>query len=163
MARYLPRLRTWASGRLPGRSRSLLETGDLVQEALLRTLKGLDRIQVRGRGGFQAYVRAAILNRIRDEIRWSARRPGPDGVPESLESREPSPMEMAIGADLTARYDRALATLTQTEQELLHLKVELDCDYDEIAAIANRPNREAARAAVARALRRLAEALGEPA
>lgn len=43
MARYLPRLRAWASGRLPMRARSLLDTADLVQETLLRTVEGLDR------------------------------------------------------------------------------------------------------------------------
>src|SRR5262249_14843838 len=67
-ARYLPRLKSWASGRLPMRARSLLDTADLVQETLLRTLERLDQIEVRGPGGFQAYVRSAVLNRIRDQI-----------------------------------------------------------------------------------------------
>jgi RNA polymerase sigma-70 factor (ECF subfamily) len=159
--RYLPRLQAWASGRLPQRARGLLETGDLVQETFLRVLKGLDRVEVRGPGGFQAYLRSAVLNRIRDEIRWKARRPGPDGVPESLESAEPSPLERAVGADLTARYERALATLPPAEQQLLHLRIELDFDYGEIAEMAERPTPEAARKAVARALSHLAEAMGD--
>jgi RNA polymerase sigma-70 factor (ECF subfamily) len=160
MARYLPRLRNWASGRLPMRARSLLDTGDLVQEALLRTLERLDQIEVRGPGGFQAYVRSAVLNRIRDEIRWAGRRPGPDGVPETLESPAPSPLEMAMGADLVDRYERALATLTEEERQLVHLRIELDYDYEEIAGLAGRPSRDAARVAVKRALKRLAEAMG---
>jgi RNA polymerase sigma factor (sigma-70 family) len=160
MARYLPRLRNWASGRLPMRARSLLDTGDLVQEALLRTLERLDQIEVRGPGGFQAYVRSAVLNRIRDEIRWAGRRPGPDGVPESLESRAPSPLELAMGAELVDRYERALAALTEEERQLVHLRIELDYDYDEIAEMAGRPSRDAARVAVKRALKRLAEAMG---
>lgn len=160
MARYLPRLRNWASGRLPMRARSLLDTGDLVQEALVRTLERLDQIEVRGPGGFQAYVRSAVLNRIRDEIRWAGRRPGPDGVPESLESPAPSPLEMAMGAELVDRYERALAALTEEERQLVHLRIELDYDYDEIAEMAGRPSRDAARVAVKRALKRLAEAMG---
>ena len=160
MARYLPRLRTWASGRLPMRARSLLDTADLVQETLLRTLERLGQVEIRGPGGFQAYVRAAVLNRIRDEVRWANRRPGPDGIPESLSSHDPSPLEMAIGADLVDRYERALATLTEGEQQLLHLRIELHYEYDEIAAFTGRASTDAARMAVARALRRLSEAMG---
>ena len=114
LARYLPRLRRWASGRLPIFARSLLDTQDLVQETLVRVLEGLDRIEVRGPGGFQAYVRQAVLNRIRDQVRWAARRPGPDGVPEEMRDPAPSPLEHAIGADVLARYERALAGSTRT-------------------------------------------------
>ncbi len=160
MARYLPPLCSWASGRLPMRARSLLDTGDLVQETLLRTLERLDQIEVRGPGGFEAYVRTAVLNRIQDQIRWANRRPTAEGVEEVLQDPGPSPLELAIGADLVARYERALATLTEEEQRLLHLKIELDYDYDEIAAMAGRPSPGAARMAVKRALRHLAEAMG---
>ena len=68
LARYRPRLERWASGRLPGYARSLLDTADLVQETLIKAMEGLDHIEVRGPGIFQAYVRQAILNRIKDEL-----------------------------------------------------------------------------------------------
>lgn len=157
MARYLPRLRRWASGRLPGFARSLLDTSDLVQETLTRVVQGLDRIEVRGPGGFQAYVRQAVLNRIRDEVRWAARRPGPDGVPESLPDLAPSPLEHAIGADVLARYERGLAALGEEDRQLLHLRLELDLDYQEITAMTGRPSRDATRMAIQRALARLAD------
>jgi RNA polymerase sigma-70 factor (ECF subfamily) len=160
MARYLPRLRAWASGRLPMRARSLFDTADLVQETLLRTLERLDKIEVRGPGGFQAYVRSAVLNRIRDEIRRASRWSGPDGVDESLPSAEPSPLELAMGAELVARFESALAGLSEEEQRLIHLRIELDYDYDEIAAMTDRPSRDAVRMAVKRALRRLAQGMG---
>lgn len=160
LARYLPRLQRWASGRLPSRARSLLDTHDLVQETLMRTVQGLDRIEVRGPGGFQAYVRQAVLNRIRDQVRYADRRPGPDGVPETLADAAPSPLEEAIGADVVARYERAMQELSEDDRELLHLHVELDYDYGEIAAMSGRPSRDAVRMAVQRALRRLAERMG---
>lgn len=160
VARYLPRLRRWASGRLPMHARALLDTTDLVQDTLLHVLQGLSRIEVRGPGGFQAYVRQAVLNRIRDEVRWAARRPGPDGVPESLPDRSPSPLESAIGADVLDRYERALARLDEEDQHVLHLRIELDFDYDEVATMTGRPSRDAARMAVQRALSRLADAMG---
>lgn len=157
--RYLPRLQRWASGRLPSYARSLLDTSDLVQDTLLRVLQGLDRVEVRGPGGFQAYVRQAVLNRIRDEVSWARRRPGPDGVPESLPDRAPSPLEHAIGADLLDRYEQGLAAMDEEDRQLLHLRLELDFDYDSIAAMTGRPSRDAARMAVHRALARLAAAM----
>jgi len=163
VARYLPRLERWASGRLPLYARSLFDTTDLVHETLLRTLEGLDGIEVRGPGGFQAYVRRAVLNRIRDQIRWARRRPGPDGVPESLENRAPSPLESAIGAEVLDRYERALERLGEEERQLLHLRIELAFDYAEIAAMTGRPSPDAVRMAVSRALRKLAEHMGREA
>lgn len=159
-ARFLPRLRRWASGRLPRYARSLLDTEDLVQEALLRTFTGLDRVEVRGPGGFQAYVRQAILNRIRDQVRWAARRPGPGEVPVDLPDPTPSPLEEAIGTDVLARYERALASLPTADQEVLHLRLELHFEFDEIAAMTGKPSRDAARMAVQRALAKLAEGMG---
>lgn len=160
MARYLPRLQRWASGRLPMHARSLLDTADLVQDTLLRVLQGLDRIEVRGPGGFQAYVRQAVLNRIRDEVRWAGRRPGPDGVPDTLHDQLASPFENAVGAEVLDRYERGLAQLDEEDRELLHLRIELDFDYAEIAAMSGRPSRDAVRMAVQRALSRLAEKMG---
>lgn len=159
MARYLPRLQRWATGRLPAYARSLLDTADLVQETLMRTVQGLDGVDVRGPGGFQAYVRQAVLNRIRDQIRWAKRRPGPGELPDDLVDRAPSPLEETIGADVLERYERAMGSLTEDDRQLLHLKIELDFDYAEIAAMTGRPSRDAVRMAVQRALGRLAEAM----
>ncbi|HET9234077.1 MAG TPA: sigma-70 family RNA polymerase sigma factor [Candidatus Eisenbacteria bacterium] len=157
--RYHARLSRWAAGRLPMHARSLLDTSDLVQETLVRVLEGLDRIDIRGPGGFQAYVRQAVLNRITDQVRWAGRRPGPEGIPESLHDVSPSPLENAIGSDVLERYERAFQRLDETERELLHLRIELDFDYDEIATMTGKPSRDAARMAVKRALSRLAEAM----
>lgn len=160
MARYRPRLERWASGRLPRYARSLFDTGDLVQETLLKAIEGLDLIEVRGPGVFQAYVRQAVLNRIRDQVRWARRRPGPDGVPEDLVDVAPSPLESAIGSDVLRRFEQGLTQLTEDERQILHLRIELDFSYEEIAAVTERPSRDAARMAVQRALRRLADIMG---
>lgn len=160
IARYLPRLERWARGRLPRSARSLLDTSDLVHETLLRVIQGLPGIEVRGPGGFQAYVRQAVLNRIRDEVRWARRRPGPEGVPETLPDPAPSPVEHAIGVEVLDRYERALASLEPEDRELLHLRIELAFDYQEIAAMSGRPSRDAVRMAVHRALARLADSMG---
>jgi len=160
MERYRPRLVRWASGRLPVYARSLLDTNDLVQETLLRAIEVLDSIEVRGPSARGVGVRQAVLNRIRDQVRWARRRPGQDGVPETLEDAAPSPLERAIGTETLDRYERALTRLTDDERRLLHLRIELDFSYEEVAAITERGSRDAARMAVQRALRKLADVMG---
>lgn len=162
-ARFLPRLQRWASGRLPDYVRSLVDTTDIVQDTLLRAIQSLDGIEIRGPGGFQAYVRQAVLNRIRDQIRWARRRPGVGGVPETLLDHAPSPLEQAIGADVLQRYEQALAHLDGADRQLLHLRIELDFSHAEIAAITGHATPDGARMAVRRALARLAAEMGHDA
>ena len=162
LARYRPRLERWAAGRLPVRARSLLDTSDLVQETLLRAVGNLGSIEARGPGGFEAYVRQAILNRIRDQIRWARRRSGSEEISESLVDPTPSALDEAIGADVVRQFETGMAQLTEEEQQLLHLRIELDMSYEEIATLMGRPSADAARMAIQRSLHRLAYAMGHP-
>jgi RNA polymerase sigma-70 factor (ECF subfamily) len=159
LGRYLPRLIRWASGRLPRSARSLLETTDLVHETLAKAMAALGRIEENRPGGFQAYVRQAIVNRITDEVRRSRRRPGSNVVLESLVDHSPSPLDNAIGTELFERYERARERLTDEERLFVHLRLELDFSYEESAAMMDRPSRDAARMAVKRALRKLADGM----
>lgn len=160
MSRYLPRLERWASGRLPRYARSLLDTGDVVQETLVRVVQGLRQVDAPGVGCFQAYVRQAVLNRIRDQIRWARRRAGSTEISESVADVKPSPLEQAIGTNVLERYERAIERLTEEERQFVHLRIELDFDYEEIAAVMERPSRDAARMSVRRALAKVAELMG---
>src|SRR5688572_470777 len=72
-ARYLPRLRRWAHGRLPGWAREGVDTQDLVQATLAQVVQHIDTFEPRHEGAFQAYVRQALLNRIRDHVRRGQR------------------------------------------------------------------------------------------
>lgn len=74
-ARHLRPLQRWASGRLPQWARDLTDTDDLVQDTLLRTFRRIDAFEVRGTGALQAYLRQAVVNRVRDELRRKGRRP----------------------------------------------------------------------------------------
>ena len=84
---------------------------------------------------------------------------GSGGGPRLPGGSHASPLESAIGADALERYERALEELTEEERQLLHLRIELDYSYEEIAVITERSTRDAARMAVQRSLRRLAEAM----
>jgi len=155
-ARYLPRLQRWASGRLPRWARDMADTHDLVQETLLQTFKNIGRFEPRGELALQAYLRQAVGNRVRDELRRFARRPGHDPVDEGQPAHSASPLEMAIGNEAAERYERALAALPEADRDLLIARVEMGYTYQELAEALGRPSAEAARKASERALLRLA-------
>src|SRR5262245_22892660 len=159
IARYLPRLHRWACGRLPSYARSLFDTGDLVHETLLTALQALDKIEGRGPGSCQAYVRQAIHNRIRDQVRWAGRRAGSQPISDDMPDRGDSPIEKLIGGELFERYEKATGRLEEDDQLFLHLRIELEFTYEEIASVMDRPSRDAARMGVQRALRKLAQVM----
>jgi len=160
MSRYLPRLQRWACGRLPAYARSLFDTCDLVQEALLKTIQTLDHVEGRGSESFQAYVRQAVWRRILDQIRWAKRRSGSEPVSDNMVDQGLSPLEKVIGMELFERYEKACSRLREEEQLFLYLRIELELSYEEIAEAMNRPSPDAARMGVQRSLRKLAEIMG---
>src|SRR4029077_14434262 len=92
-SRYLPSLRRWAGGRLPHWSRDLMDTDDLVQETVLRAVNGIDRFESRHEGALQAYLRQAVMNRIRDELRRSRRGPAVTELDDKAAAPDASPLE----------------------------------------------------------------------
>jgi RNA polymerase sigma factor (sigma-70 family) len=156
-ARYLPTLRRWASGRLPRWSRDLMDTDDLVQETVVRAVKRIDRFESRHEGALQAYLRQAIVNRIRDEVRRAKRSPIPMELDDNAAASGASPLEAAIGGEAVERYEAALARLRPDEREAIIARLEMDGSYRDIAVALGKPSADAARMAVSRALVRLAQ------
>jgi len=70
--------------------------------------------------------------------------------------RAASPLDEAIGRDAVDRYEAALARLSPTDREAIHLRIELRHDFADIARALGKPSQVAARVAVSRALARLA-------
>jgi RNA polymerase sigma-70 factor (ECF subfamily) len=156
LARYRPRLERWASGRLPGWARDLCDTHDLVQDTLIRAFRGWGRFEARGDGAIGAYLRQAVLNRLRDEIRRVKRQPEREALADGPASVA-SPLEEAVGAETLERYERALARLRDSDREAVVAAVELSYTPQELASVLGKPTANAARVAVIRALQRLAE------
>jgi RNA polymerase sigma-70 factor (ECF subfamily) len=155
-------LRRWARGRLPRWARTINDTADVVQDALLRTFRSLDRFEDRGKGALQAYLRQAVVNRIRDEMRRVAARPADaagDDMPDRLDE-EPTPFDRMLDEEQAARYKHALAMLTEGERLLVVGRLEIGYSYEQLALISDRATAEAARLAVRRAVVKLAEAMG---
>jgi RNA polymerase sigma-70 factor (ECF subfamily) len=160
-ARCLPPLRRWARGRLPAAARGALDTQDLVQDTILNSLRRLDQFESRHEGALQAYLRQAVLNRIRDEARRFSRRPAATELTESQPVDAASPLDIAIGRQGVARYEAALQRLKPADREAIIGRMELQHDYQELDIILGKPNANAARVAVTRALARLMEQLDE--
>jgi RNA polymerase sigma-70 factor (ECF subfamily) len=152
-------LRRWTAGRLPKWARDVADTDDLVQETLLSTLKRIGEFEPRHVGALQAYLRQAILNRIRDELRRKGRQP-PSANLDSVSADDASPLEEAIGREAVERYEGALARLRAEDREAIIARVELGYTYEEMALALEKPSAEAARKAAQRALVRLAAEMG---
>lgn len=162
IARYRPRLARWASGRLPRWARDIADTQDLVQETLFQTFRRIERFENRGDGALQAYLRHAILNRIREELRRWKRRPPRVELDSQAENDDRSPLEEAIGREALGRYERALAALRPEDREVIVARVELGYTNQQIADLLNKPSANAARMAIERAIVRLARAMAAP-
>jgi len=155
--RHLAPLRRYVTGRLPRWARDLADTDDLVQDTLLRTFSKMDAFEVRGVGALQAYLRQAVMNRLRDELRRKGRAPALVDVDEQHLVGQGSPLEEAIGAEAAARYVAALARLEPEEREAIIGRVEMEYSYSDLADVLGKPTADAARKATRRALLRLAE------
>ena len=158
--RCIPALRRWARGRLPSYARDLLDTQDLVQETVVQMLRHIDTFEARHDGALHAYLRQAVLNRIRDEIRKKERRPYQVELPEHQSDGQASPLEIAIGREGVQRYELALQQLRPEDREAIVGRVELQYSYKELATFLGKPSEDAARVAVTRALARLVKEMG---
>jgi RNA polymerase sigma-70 factor (ECF subfamily) len=161
-ARHLKPLQRWARGRLPQWARDLADTDDLVQDTMVQTFRRIEDFKPRHVGALQAYLRQAVLNRIRNELRRRGRQPHlTDADDIEVDSAE-SPLERAIGSEAVERYEQALQRLSPGERDAIIGRVEMGYDYQELAEMLGKPSSEAARKAAQRALVRLARRMAIP-
>ena len=154
-ARYLPILRRVAHGRLPSGARGMADTDDLVQVTLIRALNRVESFEARGEGAFLAYLRRILLTQIRDLTRRAATRPAQIALDADQASRDPSPLENAIGAERLDRYEEALEALSERDRQAVILRLEMGFTYAEIAEALGVASPNAVRMAVVRALARM--------
>ena len=154
--RALPSVRRWARGRLPRYARSDADTEDVVQDAFLRTLRRIKRFQHRTVGGLQAYLRQAVVNRVRDLIRGSKRRGTGTRVDAEPRDWKPSPLEAAIMREQLDRFLEALRRLRPADRQVIVWRIELGYTADEIATKLGK-SKAAAGMTVTRAMTRLAK------
>jgi RNA polymerase sigma-70 factor (ECF subfamily) len=152
-----PRLKRWITGRLPPWYRDLSDTDDLVQDTMVRTLRVLPDFEVRHEAALQVYLRQAVWNRLREEIRRARRRPAIEAIDQAVPDAAASPLEQAVGRAALDRYEAALARLSEDERAAVVGRLEFGYSYPELAAMLGRRTPDAARKLVERAVPRLAE------
>ena len=154
--RHVGPLQRWARGRLPRWARTIADTADLVQEALMQTLRRLGDFEPQGHSALQAYLRRAVDNRINDEFRRIARRGLPSALDEGQADVRPSPLDEAMAQQAEDRYRAALARLRPGDRRLVVGRVELGYSLEQLALLTGRRRVDTARVALRRALERLA-------
>lgn len=164
--RYRPRLERLVHGHLPAGSRAISDTQDVVQSALCHALSHLDRYEYRHEGGFLAWLRTITRHVIVDQLRLAKRRPMAVSISDELESKDPSPVERAIGVEDMEIYERALHELPEQQRHAVIMRLEYGMSYSEISAALQRPSPNATRMMIHRAIRHVArrvrELEGEP-
>jgi RNA polymerase sigma-70 factor (ECF subfamily) len=158
LAAAWPHLLRWAHGRLPARARHGTDTSDLVQDALLHTLRRRRTLDIRTQEAVAVYLRTCVRNRVRDARRRLATHDGTAGWNVSPAEAPPSPLQALLADERAARYRRALARLRPLDRDLIVAHVELGYTHEQVACMMGR-SRGAARMALHRALDRLIERL----
>jgi RNA polymerase sigma factor (sigma-70 family) len=117
-------------------------------------------IDVSSRQALAGYLREAVRNRVHDEHRRLGRRGLHEGLPDTLAGPQPSPFDEALASEIDARYRSALTRLGPRDRELIVAHVELGYSHEQLGFMIGR-SRNAARMALDRAVRRLADAMGD--
>jgi len=159
--RLLPIMRCWARGQVPEKARAWLDSDDLVQATLTETLARVQVFEPRRDHGLHLYLREALRNQIRDELRRLYRDPErAEELRDSVPDEAPSPLERAVSDEARESYERALAELPEDERTMVVSRVEFGLSWRDVAALSGKPSADAARMAVSRALVQVARAMG---
>jgi RNA polymerase sigma factor (sigma-70 family) len=157
--RCLKGLHCFAAGRVPPRIRGMLDTQDLVAEALQKGMARLLDHDLGRQGALMSYLRQVLKNLIVDKIRAADRAPTSTLLEDRHVDDTQSPLEKALDREQVELYEEALQRLKPRDAEMIILRVEQQAPYDEIAVYMGLPTANAARVAVRRALFRLAHVM----
>jgi len=163
-ARITARLRFWAHPRMPRSTRGQDQTRDVVQDAALGVWRHVDKLDLRKPGDLDAYLREAVINKIRDRARRIQRDPLLISVDPEIKDSLPTPLTLALSGERWARYQAALKQLAPAEREAIVARAEMGCSWDQVAEAIKSSSPDAARMLFSRAVERLRKAVdGEPA
>lgn len=153
--RLRERLCRYAHGRLPKKLRSLMETEDVVQDALTQTFRRIDLFDPKHSGAFGVSLFTTMKRCLIDQHRRAGRQPAEGGTATSLAAEGLSPMEEAIEKEKLERIMTARSRLCEEDQALLSARLDLDLSYTDVALLFGKPSPDAARVAYERVIKRL--------
>ncbi|HKC57783.1 MAG TPA: RNA polymerase sigma factor, partial [Vicinamibacterales bacterium] len=137
-------------------ARGALDTYDIVQDTLVKAVRGLSSFEPRHSGSFQGFLHTTLRNCICDQVRSARRRPTVM-LDTDRAADDPTPFELAVGHETADRYEAALERLKPADREAIVARIELGLPYAEVAAALRKPSIAAAHVAVSRALVKLAK------
>ena len=120
----LPVLQRFAHGRLPRSARGLSTTRDVVFSALWKSLKEIDRFELRHEGSFLSFARPIVVHEIIDLVRSAKARPRGSEIDDGIADLGSSPVGDAMGREFMERYEAALERLTPEQREAFVLRHE---------------------------------------
>jgi RNA polymerase sigma-70 factor (ECF subfamily) len=140
---------------MPWGRRSLLESQDIVQMAMIKAQRNLKKIKVDGDDGFRKYLRTAIKHLVVDVYRANGRRPPKHELQDGFTNGTKTPEEAAIENEQRGHLERALGSLKGHQRELIILRCLREMSHAEVAAeLGKKP--DAVRIGTGRALEKLA-------
>lgn len=154
--RCLKSLSRYAAGRLPPVVRDMLDTQDVVLEAVQRGMNRLGEFECRHPGALLAYMRTILRHLIIDHVRARSRQPQQVLLDDQHADGGQSPLERVLDVEQIELYEAALARLRPRDAALVTLRIEEQLGHDEIAVELGFPSSNAARVAAKRAVLRLA-------
>jgi RNA polymerase sigma factor (sigma-70 family) len=154
--RCLKSLSRYAAGRLPPAVRDMLDTQDVVLEAVQRGMSRLGDFECRHPGALRAYMRTILRNLIIDHVRSRRRHPQQVLLDDRQVDPAQSPLERVLDREQIELYEAALAHLRPRDAALVTLKIEEQLGHTEIAMELGFASANAARVATRRAVLRLA-------
>jgi RNA polymerase sigma-70 factor (ECF subfamily) len=168
-----PALRAFVEARFDPQLAARLDPSDVVQEAQLAVLRRLPEFLERRPMPFHLWVRKTayerLLNARRDHLTAARRAVAremhlPDRssllLAQALLTSAPTPSEQAQAEEFAERVSRAVADLSEADQEILRLRHVDDLPYQEIGCLLEIAA-AAARKRYGRALLRLRKVLSE--
>ena len=158
VARIEPLLRRFAHGRIPQMLRHREETADLVQITWTRVIDKLDAIDASEPGAFFAYLRAVLINALRESLRREAIAPVAAGGDLADNA---AAVIGAVNVDPTdwIAYEQSLAALAPEHRGLVLMRYEFGMSFAEIAAETGETP-DGVRMKLNRAIARMAQAAG---
>ena len=168
--RYQPRVRQLVRQRLGGQLRQELDSGDMVQEAMVEVLEGFERFEMRDEDAFVKWLSVLVENRLRELSRFHraqkrdlSRKVGLESPDEEKPAFEPvgrgeTPSVEVGRAEFADHLREALKQLTERHRAVIVAK-ESGLAWAEVAEQLGLQTPEAARMLHARARVALLKAL----
>jgi RNA polymerase sigma-70 factor (ECF subfamily) len=158
VARVEPLLRRFAHGRIPQLLRHREDTADLVQLTWTKVLDKLDAIDASEPGAFFAYLRAVLINALRESLRREAIAPVAAGGELADKAAAVVPAAHVDPTDWIA-YEQSLAALAPEHRGIVLMRYEFGMSFAEIGAeLGESP--DGVRMKLNRAIARMAQAAG---